>query len=371
MKTMKTKQFLAGLMIVTLLAPPLALAVLTATVSPGYQFSTGEAPTLNTLNMLAQPSVQISGTVDGSTGLTPGSVYGNYLADNVVDNITLDYNASSPRAIEIMKGGASWLNLNTNVCGRGLSGGWDKIGNSGTNLNVNYDNITLTLTTNNALKVADNFLVGLFTSYPATPVFTNNWGLTNAFAITNYAMLQPTNYWTYTTNITGGTTNITTNTTATTLADNDTLPVKSTLQHTNTTATLKALAWYVADKINVSGITFTNLNRQVTNWYGGMVVYSDSFLSAPGPWKLYSNTNSYAVVFTMSGTWSINNGTWAIYLADAATNSLFGIVTNSNSGTTLPFQEFVLPPNYGIYAKRTAGGSTFFSYTLNTTTVPY
>jgi hypothetical protein len=249
------KIFLAILCSLLLAAMP-ALATLTATVSPGYQFSANERPTTSTLNLLATPTITIFGTVDGSTGLTPGSVTGTMLADSVSDTsagsakATLSwYSFGGGRALQVADGGVSFLQLATNVAGRGLSGGVT------TNLNVNLDNISLTLDTNNALKISDNYLAGIFYSYPATAGFTNTWGLTNAFAITNYAMLIPTNQWTYTTNVSGGTTNVTTNSTANTLADGDVLSIKSTLQRTNTTATLEALRSYLSPEHGMVKIT--------------------------------------------------------------------------------------------------------------------
>jgi hypothetical protein len=96
-----------GIILLIGLAAATAWAELTATVQPGYQFSAGERPTVDTLNLLAKPSVSIAGTVSGTVGLAAGTVTGTHLADSVVDNITLDYNGASPRAIEIMPGGVT------------------------------------------------------------------------------------------------------------------------------------------------------------------------------------------------------------------------------------------------------------------------
>lgn len=114
-----------------------ANAQLTAVVSPGYQFAPGEVPSTATLNQLGQPSIAISGTVTGTVGLGAKTVDGNNLKDSVVDNITTDYNASSPRAIEIKSGGVMSNQLSAACAGSGLSGG------SGSALYVNVDNVNI------------------------------------------------------------------------------------------------------------------------------------------------------------------------------------------------------------------------------------
>lgn len=100
-----------------LLSLCLASATLTATVSPGYQFSTGEQPTTDTLNLLGLPSILISGTVDGTTGLTPGSVNGVMLANSVVDGVTIGFNAASPRQEYVLVPGL--VNTNSGLVAAG------------------------------------------------------------------------------------------------------------------------------------------------------------------------------------------------------------------------------------------------------------
>jgi hypothetical protein len=106
---MRTKILRAAVAMVCLWAATCG-ATLTAIVSPGYQLSPGEVPTVATLNLLGMPTITISGTVDGTTGLTPGSVNGNLLADSVVDGLTLGYNADNPREMYVIAGGL----INTN-----------------------------------------------------------------------------------------------------------------------------------------------------------------------------------------------------------------------------------------------------------------
>lgn len=349
-----------------------ALATLTATVTPGYQLSTGERPTTSTLNLLAQPSVLISGTVDGSTGLTPGSVYGNYLADSCVDDVTTYFNSSSPRAIAIKKGGVRWENIHTNALGIGLSGGWDPVGNSGTNVNVNIDGTTIVLNTNNALKISDNFLVGIFNIYPTTAGYTNAWGYTNAFAITNYNMPTVSNLWTYTTNISGGTTNITTNTTVAALDGNEIISIKSDLQNTNTTMNLNSVSQFVVSQFTsgTNQLSVTNFNRVAA--FASLFGTNTVDIAPPGPGRFYYNSNSYAMIVRFNGTWSVNNDTWTIYVADSVTNTVLPLVTNQNAGTTISQRVWMMPPGYGVYGKRISGsGGSHCTGTFAIEAIPY
>jgi hypothetical protein len=101
-----------------------SFATLTATVTPGYVFGPTEIPSIASLNELGEPSITIAGTVDGTTGLTPGSVNGSLLANSVVDGITLDYNSASPRAIQVAPGGISTNQINVSLFnGGGVVGG--------------------------------------------------------------------------------------------------------------------------------------------------------------------------------------------------------------------------------------------------------
>ena len=126
-----------------------------------------------------------------------------------------------------------------------------------------------------------------------------------------------------------------------------------------------------------AGTTKTNLTATVrntwfnpTNWYGGLQVVSNT-PSSPGPIKLWANTNYFTMNVLFQGTWSISGDTWAVYLADSATNQVFLLSSNGNSGATITSQIFRLPAQYGIYAKRTAGsGGQPFSSTFNVSATP-
>lgn len=126
-----------------------ATAELTATVSPGYRFSQNERPTVSTLNQLGTPTILIQGTVDGSTGLSAGSVNGSHLASTVVDGSNTVFNAASPPAISIKNSGVGTAQISTAIAGNGLAGG------GGTALSVTVDGSTLVIT-NDTVSVGTN-----------------------------------------------------------------------------------------------------------------------------------------------------------------------------------------------------------------------
>lgn len=183
MKNMKNKILLA--VVAGTLIGVQAFGDLTVTVVPGYQFGANELPTTDHLNLLGEPTISVTGTLDGSTSLSAGSVNGTLLADSVVDGITIGYNASVPRALRVLAAGIAGpglTNLNT------------------TTLAVNY-NATLCLNvvtngglTNQMLSWNTNWAVSYFyvpwnvvTWSTNAPYYgTNNpWGFTGPTAITN------------------------------------------------------------------------------------------------------------------------------------------------------------------------------------------
>lgn len=137
-------QWMVVLALVVVLMPWRAEAQLTASVTPGYTFSPNEVPTTAKLNLLGQPNILISGTVSGTVGLAAKSVNGTHMTDNFVDGTTIDFNGSSPRAIEIKAGGVGATQLATSALGFGLAGG------GGTAAFVNTPGLidTNTITTN-------------------------------------------------------------------------------------------------------------------------------------------------------------------------------------------------------------------------------
>ncbi len=121
-------------------------AQITATVTPGYTFSPNEIPTTVKLNQLGTPSITIAGTVSGTVGLAAKSVNGSHMVDGFVDGTTIDFNGSSPRAIEVKAGGIGATQLAAAALGFGLAGG------AGTAAFVNTPSLidTNTVTTNAA-----------------------------------------------------------------------------------------------------------------------------------------------------------------------------------------------------------------------------
>src|SRR5258708_37416 len=82
-----------------------ALATLTVTITPGYEYRVLTGPRAATLTVPGTPTATITGTVDGSTGLSAGSVSGTLLADSVPDGVTLHYNGASPRQLAVLSTG--------------------------------------------------------------------------------------------------------------------------------------------------------------------------------------------------------------------------------------------------------------------------
>lgn len=132
-----------------LLASLPSRADIIAAVQPGYQFSEGELPTVDTLNALARPTITISGTLGGTNvALAAGSVTGTMLSGTVVDGVTVDFNGSSPRAIEVMQEGIGTNQLKRSAFALPIAGGLD------TQVHLLYDNSTLRTNDSGQLYVA-------------------------------------------------------------------------------------------------------------------------------------------------------------------------------------------------------------------------
>lgn len=140
------KRILTGL--VSLMVAWHANAQLTATVHPGYTFAEGERPTVDTLNQLATPTIDITGTISGTVGLTAQSVTGTHFANSVVDGVTTDFNGSTPRAIKVHDAGIGATQVATNLFLQGLSGG------AGTQVRVNVDTNGVTVNSSNNVCLA-------------------------------------------------------------------------------------------------------------------------------------------------------------------------------------------------------------------------
>ncbi len=91
---------------------PSAFASLSGIITPGYQFPTDGSvpPTYQLLNLLAEPTIQIVGTIGGSNTLAPGSVTGVSLSDNLPDGVTIGWNGNSPRQLQVLVPGLTNIN---------------------------------------------------------------------------------------------------------------------------------------------------------------------------------------------------------------------------------------------------------------------
>ncbi len=97
----QTSKILAGLLGLLVLLLP-ARGEITARVYPGYVFSDGEEITVDKMNQAATPTVEVTGTLGGTNvALGANTVTGTMLSDTVVDDITTEFNGSSPRAIKV------------------------------------------------------------------------------------------------------------------------------------------------------------------------------------------------------------------------------------------------------------------------------
>lgn len=180
---MKTIKIILIQVLICLLAVWPVLANLTVTVQPGYTFSPGEVPTLDTLNLLGMPVLDVTGTLDGSTSLSAGSVNGILLADSVVDDVTIGYNSNVPRGMQVIGAG---------IAGKGMTN------DTPTSVSVNIDqSLAYTVGTNAGTPfyytgVNLNWLQNVFWhpwlvwQQPTNSTYTNAfWGYTNVQLITN------------------------------------------------------------------------------------------------------------------------------------------------------------------------------------------
>lgn len=179
-KNMKLLKSVVAMVCITLLAIWPVLANLVATVDPGWTFQPDEVPTLDHLNLLGQPTITVTGTLDGSTSLAAGSVNGILLADSVPDGVTIGFNGSVPRALQTLGAG---------IAGKGLTN------YSTTTIGINPDASLAFSGDTNHYQVG----VGLTWQYNAiwqpwlvwlqstnAPLYTNAiWGYTNVQPITN------------------------------------------------------------------------------------------------------------------------------------------------------------------------------------------
>lgn len=153
-----------------------ALAEITATVYPGYQFSANERPTTANLNLLGRPTIYISGTLGGTNvALAANSVTTTMMSDTLPGS-NLVWDASSPRKLVVMNAGVDTNQLSSGVAGLGLSGG------SGSQLRVNVDTNTVQITNDVITLNLTTFsnLVAIISTNIAN-YFTTNYASTNIY----------------------------------------------------------------------------------------------------------------------------------------------------------------------------------------------
>lgn len=173
---------------------------ITATVIPGYQLSPNERPTTALLNLMATPSVRITGTLGGTNvALGANTVSGTMLMDSVAGS-NMTYDGSSPRRLVIANSGVNVGQIAAAVAGNGLSGG------AGAALAVRVDtktiqitNDVLTIGTNDVstIAIASGKLVGGASTGQGTAITVGN-GLTlssgtlivNATTVTNFVTAE-------------------------------------------------------------------------------------------------------------------------------------------------------------------------------------
>jgi len=274
---MKTKiiKWLAAV-VLTLALVPATFADLTAVVTPGYQFPLdgSVAPAYNLLNLLAQPTISIYGTVGGSNTLAPQSVTGVQLAPSVADGVTIGFNGSVSPSLEVLAAG---------LVGPGLT----NVGTSGLQLNLG-PSLIFTPNTNAVpgtnYLITTNWTVGINTNWTYAQMWTpwtiyslptNNWATNGSGVWTN-----PANAWGYT-NIVPITNLLVGGNPTQTLTPTDTVPVLSRAQGTNpTTVTLTAVGQWLAAQ---------NYRQVATLYFDGAVTNGDTVTGI----GLYDTAGSY------------------------------------------------------------------------------
>jgi hypothetical protein len=158
-----------------------ARAEITATVTPGHQFSVGERVTVSTLNLLGTPTIEITGTLGGTNvALGAGTVSGTVLMDSVAGS-NLTWNGESPRGLVIANAGVGTNQIAAEIAGTALTGG------TGLPLSVQVDTNTITVDAANQLALANSLYGstnrimatdadGVITNVTTTNYFTTSGG---------------------------------------------------------------------------------------------------------------------------------------------------------------------------------------------------
>jgi hypothetical protein len=119
-RTLNAKFLWLALLVTCHLSLVTCKADFTVTVTPGYTFDPvyGPPPTYETLTLLGEPTITVSGTSSGTNLITPGSLTGASMGDDFPDGLYLTWNTASPRQLTALPGAwAGWglMGTGTNV----------------------------------------------------------------------------------------------------------------------------------------------------------------------------------------------------------------------------------------------------------------
>lgn len=168
------------------LQTPDCLADLSAVVTPGYKFASGERADTSKLNRLGNPTITITGTVGGTNAnVANNSINGAMLVAGFPGS-NLTWDANSPRRLVITNQAIGTNQINGEIAGLGLgsSSGWLGVNVDTNTIQITNDVVTLNLTTYSNLFSA--LLAQNLSNYFATNTIVIEFDLPNAgTAITN------------------------------------------------------------------------------------------------------------------------------------------------------------------------------------------
>ena len=117
-------------------------ADLSAVVSPGYTFASGERADTSKLNRLGNPTITITGTVGGTNANVANNSINGAMLVNGLPGSNLTWDANSPRRLVLTNDGVTAYQLNSNAFGAGLKGG------SSAQVTAYVDTNTITMSNN-------------------------------------------------------------------------------------------------------------------------------------------------------------------------------------------------------------------------------
>lgn len=160
------------------LQTPDCLADLSAVVTPGYKFASGERADTSKLNRLGNPTITITGTVGGTNAnVANNSINGAMLVAGFPGS-NLTWDANSPRRLVITNQAIGTNQINGEIAGLGLgsSSGWLGVNVDTNTIQITNDVVTLNLTTYS----------NLFSALLAQNL--SNWWETNIYTEAEFAI---------------------------------------------------------------------------------------------------------------------------------------------------------------------------------------